>query len=161
MSGGSSILPLTHGVAQGSILGLLLFFIFMNDLSSFLPHGRLLPYTNDTKLLVHSLPDPIGLSSLGVQIEPEEFIQHLQNCFQGNGMKMNLDNTDFAVIGIQNSLKKAFDTVNIKILLEKLHKYCVRHKSLQIFSSYLSERAQGVKIRNAYSSYGSVTMGVP
>ena len=64
-------------------------------------------------------------------------------------------------LGLYLDIKKAFDTVNIKILLEKLHKYGVRHRSLQTLSSYLSERTQSVKIRNAYSSYRSVTMGVP
>ena len=33
----------------------------MNDLSSSLPHGRLLSYADDTQLLYHFLLDPISL----------------------------------------------------------------------------------------------------
>ena len=75
VSGGSSILPLSHGVAQGSIVGPILFLIFINDLSSYLPHRRLLSYADDTQLLDHSLPDPNSLSVLKLRVE--ESIQHL------------------------------------------------------------------------------------
>ena len=105
VSGGSSILPLSHGVAQGSIVGPILFLVFINDLSSHLPHGRLLSYADDTQLLDHSLPDPNSLSVLKVRVE--ESIQHLQNWFQDNGLKMNPDKTDFTLIGTRASLKHA------------------------------------------------------
>ena len=101
VSGGSTILPLT----QVSILRPILFLVLMNDLSLSLPHGRLLSHADDTQLLDHSLPYPISLSALRARIE--ESIQHLQNWFQGNGLKMNPDKTDFAVIGTQASLKRA------------------------------------------------------
>ena len=48
VKGSSSLLPLTHGVAQGSIVGPILFLIFINDMPSHLPHGRLLSYADDT-----------------------------------------------------------------------------------------------------------------
>lgn len=64
-------------------------------------------------------------------------------------------------LGLYLDIKKAFDTVNTKILLDKLHKYGVRHRSHQILSSYLTERTQSVKIRSTYSSYKNASMGVP
>ena len=64
-------------------------------------------------------------------------------------------------LGLYLDIKKAFDTVNIDILLKKLYKYGIRHRSHEILSSYLSGRKQCVKIRNAFSSYKDVTMGVP
>ena len=64
-------------------------------------------------------------------------------------------------LGLYIDIKKAFDTVNIELLLKKLFKYGVRHKSHNIISSYLSERTQCVKIRNTVSAYKEVTMGVP
>ena len=105
VSGGSSTLPLTHGVVQASILGPILFLTFMNDLPSSLPHGRLLSYADDTQILDHSLPDPTSLSSLRERVE--ESMQHLQNWFQVNGLKMNANKTDFALIGTRASLRNA------------------------------------------------------
>ena len=58
-------------------------------------------------------------------------------------------------------VKKAFDTVNINLLLQKLHKYGVRHKSHKMLESYLSGRTQCVQIGNSYSTYKDITMGVP
>ena len=64
-------------------------------------------------------------------------------------------------LGLFLDLKKAFDTVNINILLEKLQKYGIRHKAHKMLSSYLSSRTQKVNIRNTYSAYKDITMGVP
>ena len=65
------------------------------------------------------------------------------------------------VLGLYLDLRKAFDTVDVNLLLEKLHKYGVRDKSHKILSSYLTGRTQSVKIRNSYSTYKDITMGVP
>ena len=72
---------------------------------SFLPHGRLLSYADDTQLLDYSPPDTHGLSSLKLRVE--ESMHHLQNWFRSNSLKMNPDKTNFTLIGTQNSLKKA------------------------------------------------------
>ena len=45
-------------------------------------------------------------------------------------------------------LKKAFDTVNHKILLNKLDNYGVRRVALSLFSSFLSNRFQYVSLKN-------------
>ena len=67
---------------------------------------------------------------------------------------------EFALV-LYLDIKKAFDTVDIGLLLEKLRKYGVRHTSINIISSYLSGRTQCVKIRNTFSSFRDVIMGVP
>ena len=59
-------------------------------------------------------------------------------------------------------LKKAFDTVNHNILLEKLKIYGVRHKVLDFFQSYLSNRSQVLKYNSTTSKFPkSVALGVP
>ena len=106
--GADLILPLTHGVAQGSIVGPILFLILINDLSSFLPHGRLLSYADDTQLLDHSPPDVISISHL--QSRVADSMQQLQAWFQSNSLKMNPDKTNFILFGTKSSIAKASDS---------------------------------------------------
>ena len=55
---------------------------------------------------------------------------------------------------------KAFDTVNHEILLRKLHKYGVHRKTLDWFTSYLTNRTQYVKLSNVESNYLQIVCGV-
>ena len=60
-----------------------------------------------------------------------------------------------------HDFSKAFDTVNHEILLRKLHKYGVRGKTLDWFSSYLTNRTQYVKLGNIESEFLRIVCGVP
>ena len=64
-------------------------------------------------------------------------------------------------ISVFIDLKKAFDTVDIPILLSKLKRYGFRNKAHDWFTSYLTNRSQYVNIGNATSSKRSITHGVP
>ena len=58
-------------------------------------------------------------------------------------------------------LKKAFDTVDHKILIKKLSAYGIRGNILNWFESYLSDRQQFVFMNGIKSSTKKVTCGVP
>ena len=58
-------------------------------------------------------------------------------------------------------LKKAFDCVNHKILLEKALYYGIRGIEMKWLTSYLSERSQQVCLNGNLSESGDVTIGVP
>lgn len=64
-------------------------------------------------------------------------------------------------VAIFLDLAKAFDTVSHRILLQKLHQYGVRGKSLELLENYLSDRYQKVKIGQDLSTTTKVEIGVP
>ena len=75
-------------------------------------------------------------------------------------IKESIDNGNYGC-GIFIDLKKAFDTVNHKILLMKLEHYGVRGSSLKWFESYLTDRKQFVFYNGVSSDTKTITCGVP
>ena len=63
--------------------------------------------------------------------------------------------------GVFLDLKKAFDTVNHKILLDKLNYYGIRDKTNDWFKSFLNEHLQFTTINTLNSTTKLVTHGVP
>ena len=64
-------------------------------------------------------------------------------------------------VGIYLDLARAFDTVNIDILLSKLNIYGISGNALSFLTSYLTDRTHRVKFDNTISSPKKVTCGVP
>ena len=75
-------------------------------------------------------------------------------------IKSNFSSKTFSC-GVFVDLEKAFDTVNHQILLSKLKHYGLRDKSLEWFTSYLSNRSQQVSVNGELSQSNQVTCGVP
>ena len=66
-----------------------------------------------------------------------------------------------AVVGCYIDLKKAFDTVNHRILINKLQLYGIRGHILDWFRSYLQNRKQYIHINDTHSNLGSISCSVP
>ena len=77
-----------------------------------------------------------------------------------NNIYQGFENNEYT-IGIFVDLKKAFDTVNHNILLDKLNFYGIRGTPLAWLASYLSNRQQYVQVHDHASSYMKIKCGVP
>ena len=75
-------------------------------------------------------------------------------------IKESIDKGNFGC-GVFIDLKKAFDTVNHKILLTKLEHYGIRGPTLKWFESYLTDRKQYVFYNGKSSETLAITCGVP
>ena len=71
-----------------------------------------------------------------------------------------MDSNEFS-IGLFIDLSKAFDTLNHKILLQKLNHYGIRGVTLKWFESYLTNRYQYVEYNGVKSNLLKLTCGVP
>ena len=64
-------------------------------------------------------------------------------------------------LGLYLDLKKAFDTVNPTILLNKLYKIGIRGDLLEILKSYFNDRVQRVQVNQFISEDNDIKLGVP
>jgi len=76
-------------------------------------------------------------------------------------MITNKLNCGYKVMGIFMDLQKAFDTVNLDILMQKLENYGVRGFILSWFRSYLYDRSQATYVNSTLSTFKTTTCGVP
>ena len=65
------------------------------------------------------------------------------------------------VIAVFIDLKRAFETVNHTILIDKLNKYGIKSTELSWFKSFLTNRTQCTKVNENTSQYVSVDVGLP
>ena len=75
-------------------------------------------------------------------------------------IKQSIEKGDH-VLGIFIDLSKAFDTIDHKILINKLNHYGVRGNTLSLIESYLSNRKQCVSALGEISEQLAVIFGVP
>ena len=73
---------------------------------------------------------------------------------------INLNNY-LSTLAVYVDFSKCFDTLNREILLKKLELYGIRGIPLGLFSSYLSDRYQAVKVNGVMSGFRSIDTGVP
>ena len=105
-------------------------------------------------LVLNNIIDPLQFGFQAGNSTSHPMIHLLDSV--GNAMNRNE-----YTIGIFCDLTKAFDCVPIDLLLLKLEKIGVHGVGLKWFESYLKDRKQFVKVRDAESSLLDVSSGVP
>ena len=80
-----------------------------------------------------------------------EVVQTIINIMDKNELPLN----------IYIDLSKAFDSLNHKILLDKLKHYGIRGKSNDLLKNYLNERVQYVELNETRSNFCKIRCGVP
>lgn len=93
------------GVPQGSILGPILFLIYVNDLGKCVPYGEIISYADDTNYLISSMDNNT------LELKLNELLIEINKWFSSNHLTLNVDKTKL----IQFFLKKKPNKVNAKV----------------------------------------------
>ena len=98
----SEMLPLKHGVPQGSILGPVLFTIYINDVISTISHSQVTAYVDDCQLYFKfSIAD-----SASAVTAVNNDLKSISNWCAQSSLLINPDKTKLVVVGLKQLTKK-------------------------------------------------------
>ena len=143
----SSLRPVTCGVPQGSILGPLLFLIYINDLPNCLSEGIPRMYADDTTISYAAST----LSNIQTQLNLE--LKNINIWLRSNKLSLNVAKTEFMVIGSRQRLQNQGDCASTLQVEDKQINKVENTKSLGVYiDDKLSWKTHISKISKKISS---------
>ena len=115
---------INFGVPQGSILGPLLFLIYINDLSQCLKHSTARMYADDTNITT-------GTSIREIVTHCNDDLNNISDWLKANKLSLNVTKTEYMFIGSDQNLDKLSD-VPLLFLEDKAIKRVKATKSLGV-----------------------------
>ena len=97
---------------QGSILGPLLFILYINDLPGIAPLIHFIMYADDANIII------IGNSMAEAQAKANELLKLLANWVSANALKLNVGKTHYMVFSNTNTV-----TINLKLNGSVIHQF--------------------------------------
>ena len=99
-----------YGVPQGSILGPLLFLLFINDISNVLPELKVKLFADDTNILLFNRDINI------LFIEANLALEKINSWFNANKFVINIEKTHYCIFNSHNNLRD----VNVQLPVLKI-----------------------------------------
>lgn len=111
----SDLGSITCGVPQGSVLGPLLFLLYMNDIKNSVPDNDIKLFADDTNVFI------FGNSLTSLEYQANKCLKNLELWFNANKLSLSIDKTCYSVFtGNKRSLADA--TLNVVINGQQINK---------------------------------------
>ena len=108
----SDLMPVDCGVPQGSVLGLFLFLIYINDLHKAIQYCKVHHFTDDANLFRTSK----SVKNLNKLVNGD--MKHLNNWLSANKISLNVEKTELVIF--KSPRKILLDETKIKLVVKRL-----------------------------------------